>query len=177
MEKEPQNLKDIFEAGILTGQFMRNYTNRNIKAKRFKIMDHPWTFLRKWSSYWSFIHKEFSYVRWTWEGFFALVNVQMNNVIFSAAYNFLIYIWVASEFDVHSSYSSRWAGPLIHGHKFFSDGNWTVIRWQHLARSIDDLLFRKVEESDTLFSLLLIRIIFQLEKRLLLTLRRHSVSQ
>ena len=119
MEKEPQNLKDIFEAGILTGQFMRNYTNRNIKAKRFKIMDHPWTFLRKWSSYWSFIHKEFSYVRWTWEGFFALVNVQMNNVIFSAAYNFLIYIWVASEFDVHSSYSSRWAGPLIHGHKFF----------------------------------------------------------
>ena len=119
MEKEPQNLKDIFEAGILTGQFMRNYTNRNIKAKRFKIMDHPWTFLRKWSFYWSFIHKEFSYVRCTWEGFFALVNVQMNNVIFSAAYNFLIYIWVASEFDVHSSYSSRWAGPLIHGHKFF----------------------------------------------------------
>ena len=43
----------FFEAGILTGQFMRNYTNRNIKAKRFKIMDHPWTFLGKWSFYWS----------------------------------------------------------------------------------------------------------------------------
>ena len=49
--------------------------------------------------------------------------------------------------------------------QFFSDGNWTVIRWQHLARSIDDLLFRKVEESDTLFSLLLISIIFQFEKK------------